>query len=975
MELNEIKQYQHKIKIINVHNNNKQSAYKFVVVKINLPSSNDETVRFSLEPNDHFVEHQHISDTNDYYCDIPNYLDQTITLYAHFFPSDLYEYDTELDSLILIYDLQDILIDAEITHYRYNAIMDDRGNLIIQSTDTNSVNNVHDPNYKEYSDINNIKNKTEQGFFPLSGKYRSKKNLKVPDIQTAKPSWRENNNKVFWEARIPIDYATSPMKVFINYEYLPTSREYHQHYFGFEGTTQNNNTINVLEGTNINILDDKFGSKNNYRLINLGNQYSDKNSIYVPHENIIPINLKDFTPKFFNNQKTCEWKKSKCQDYYIYTPLSFSANQDGYCLKQISLTPGKYYSLRYYIYIPSYAHVEDDKCHIVIETDENITYKIDDAFILKDKEMRNKWIYHEVPFLATENNNIKIIGPQSFNTSTDKNNNIFFTNISLYEMVEYSPTLQYTNTSLKIFEKDQKTLRLISEPNTTQSISPDDKTWTLTNNILPTPYNDVYITTDEEEEIYYELYSTDLLYTHSLNDNNAISYNSVTTDITLRNNDYATLTYDDQETIIYVEYDYKIKGVYGPGNNFTFNFRDIDGNVITIGEVEAGIFLTKDSVSNINTAEKKLSYNSVKVQGQVTFSNIDLTNLRQNNPIANKYYIRLDYTHPCLEGKKTIFKTLYLYKEEVIIDNLKIGSAKNLDGIYIHDITINNDGNLVVDEIRKLEINNTEIINDLNITGAGELEKEFTTYTNGTDAITHGATSLMIADGKLIISFEDDEYIYATQNDILANGYTINDIDQLPLKIEARIVDQEGNIKTTGYCELSIDDKLNQTTIVDNGWVDFYLDLADFKPGCQTIKIEYYREYYRSLDFIYFDICLNESINTKDYIPIDIKVLEKGNVQSLKNNSYKIAKDDCLLSSIDVHNYSQFRVEVYKDNNLILKKNIYNRNSDDIVFFSHEYGDKQSHQFTIKTGNMLDENGEIIEDLYRDHQKTFVINK
>ena len=496
MELNEIKQYQHKIKIINVHNNNIQSAYKFVVVKINLPSSNDETVRFSLEPNDHFVEHQHISDTNDYYCDIPNYLDQTITLYAHFFPSDLYEYDTELDSLILIYDLQDILIDAEITHYRYNAIMDDRGNLIIQSTDTNSVNNVHDPNYKEYSDINNIKNKTEQGFFPLSGKYRSKKNLKVPDIQTAKPSWRENNNKVFWEARIPIDYATSPMKVFINYEYLPTSREYHQHYFGFEGTTQNNNTINVLEGTNINILDDKFGSKNNYRLINLGNQYSDKNSIYVPHENIIPINLKDFTPKFFNNQKTCEWKKSKCQDYYIYTPLSFSANQDGYCLKQISLTPGKYYSLRYYIYIPSYAHVEDDKCHIVIETDENITYKIDDAFILKDKEMRNKWIYHEVPFLATENNNIKIIGPQSFNTSTDKNNNIFFTNISLYEMVEYSPTLQYTNTSLKIFEKDQKTLRLISEPNTTQSISPDDKTWTLTNNILPTPYNDVYITTD-----------------------------------------------------------------------------------------------------------------------------------------------------------------------------------------------------------------------------------------------------------------------------------------------------------------------------------------------------------------------------------------------------------------------------------------------------------------------------------------------
>ena len=98
MDLDQIKQYSHKIKTIQVTNKNKHSLYDNVLVKINISSEDDEIIRFSLNPNDNFIDHQQIN--NDYYCYIPNNLNSKTTLYAHFFPTDLYQYEM-LEDLIL----------------------------------------------------------------------------------------------------------------------------------------------------------------------------------------------------------------------------------------------------------------------------------------------------------------------------------------------------------------------------------------------------------------------------------------------------------------------------------------------------------------------------------------------------------------------------------------------------------------------------------------------------------------------------------------------------------------------------------------------------------------------------------------------------------------------------------------------------------------------------------------------------------
>ena len=91
MDLNEIKQYTHKVKTIQVTNKNKYSLYNNVVFKATILSSSDEVIRFSLDPNDNFIDHQQVED--DYYCLIPNKLNDKIKLYVHFFPTDLYEYE------------------------------------------------------------------------------------------------------------------------------------------------------------------------------------------------------------------------------------------------------------------------------------------------------------------------------------------------------------------------------------------------------------------------------------------------------------------------------------------------------------------------------------------------------------------------------------------------------------------------------------------------------------------------------------------------------------------------------------------------------------------------------------------------------------------------------------------------------------------------------------------------------------------
>lgn len=1061
MELNEIKQYTHKIKTIHITNENIYSTYSYIVVKINIASNDDEVIRFSLEPNDKFIEHQHyfyqidndeeeeeeendtsnlilnpsfengkekwtvmsndywelsdngfdgkcivyphtiynyliphatieqiinfteikeisfyvkskkntkiklycdnnelneknddatldsemwrlltydvediqgehilkfdslpefgdiyldsfdyilinntisesLAESNDYYCYIPNNLNSITTLYAHFFPADLYDYDTELTNLISVFDFKELNEKATINSNRYEHKITDDGKLTVQSTDEKSVTGYHDPNYKNYVETNNS-NKTEQGKFPLSSRYRNKKNWEVPNLSDANPKWAEKDDDLYWEARIPFDNIEAPVNVFINYEYLPTSREYHQHYFGFEAETSTPNTINVFEGTNINTLDENFGSKNNYRLINLGNSYDDKKSIYVPHENNIPIDLENFNPKPANINK--QWKKNKCQNYYVYTPL-----QNGHCEYNISLNAGKYYSLKYYIYIPSYAQVDSETCYISVKTSD-AEYKMHNNFIYKDKELRNQWIYHEIPFLATTNNLIKIVGPQSSgNLETDNRNSIYFTNISLQEMVEYSPTLQYTSTGLRLSEQNKLTFKSIAEESITQNHTFNDKIWTNTNETLPTPYTNINISTKNEKYVYYDPYTTNIYYSHSDEDENPlISFDNTTNNIYSNGITYVDSSDSDNDPdTLLANYSENLTGVYGPDNSFTFYITDDNRQYVTIGELNAGIFLEKNENLSHNDAEIKMNYYPVKVNGVVKFTNIDLSDLTRTD--NHKYYIRLEYNTPCEDVNKVVFKPLFVYEEKVEFDKIKINGV-------LHNVK---------------------------------------------------------------------------------DTYVINDVNQVPLKIEAHLVNQNHEKQSTGYCELSIDDKLNQTTLMDtynnDSWVDFYLSVDDLIKGTQTIKLEYYRQYFKSLAFIYFNIKVE--VDFGDRVPIEVRIYNESRGILLTGDNYQVPRvenvygdltkhDDCILMMMNAKtNHEKYRVEFYREENVNgrikwvqhFKQNVLKPRDLSFSFLNTEYGNFTTRKFKIITGNMLDDNGNVIEDLWLDNEKIFTIS-
>ena len=75
MDLYTIKQYSHRIDKIIITNDNLYSLYSEIIFKVSLDDKHiqdNEIVRFSLEPNDNFIQHQRFD--NDYYFRIPNVL-------------------------------------------------------------------------------------------------------------------------------------------------------------------------------------------------------------------------------------------------------------------------------------------------------------------------------------------------------------------------------------------------------------------------------------------------------------------------------------------------------------------------------------------------------------------------------------------------------------------------------------------------------------------------------------------------------------------------------------------------------------------------------------------------------------------------------------------------------------------------------------------------------------------------------------
>ncbi len=883
MELDAIRQYAHRTDQIIITNDNLYSAYDEVVFTVNLNGryKNDEIVRFSLKPDNDFLPHQRIND--DYFFKIPNKvkstpgdIDNTICVYVHYFPSDLYEYNEDKE-ILSVYDFSKIS-EQEYQSNGYVHFVDLEGRLIVQSLLTDSINNINDPNYKNYIHDNNVNaNMTEQGVFPLSSKYRDQQNWIAPNLSDEDPIWEEENDNSLmpmWEAKIHRkelgnnsgDWDSTPINVYLNYDYLPTSREYHQHYFGFEPKKDITEckTINVFEGTNVNRLDNGFGSRNNYRIINWGNPYDDSKSFYIPHQNEKTI----LANNFHFDPSICTLINNRCDDFWIYTTQSNTDCGGNYCTQTLELSEYDDYVLRFFIYIPSDINIDVncDSCYVTVKTvpsdkeqywaninhgiyqydisniertnDDNAIFKINDAFLEKDKDLRDQWVYHEIPFQAGEQNIIKIIGPQT--VTNNSNNAIFFTKMSLLNEKEYSPTLKYTHTGLYVIEQDQ----YVYKPSTEEVCAsnnhvPDNKAWDNVT-ILPQPYNQINITADNLELI------------------------------------------------------------KGRNNEIQIKVEDNLGNPITTGTITASILQTQNQETPDNNTLKNLKSRPI-IDGYATWHNVDLSNLNMD-----QYYLRLKHNNLCYDISHTEFISFNLVEEE-------------LDMI----IEVNGD--------RYIDTNNT----------------------------------ITIPGHNYVIDEAIDE-----------NGQIIN----FPVIINAYIEDQLHHIRTDGYCELSINDMIVQTSMVDlDGKADFYLDLEDLSLTCQTIKIEYYTEYYNTIVFKYFNLCIDPNIDLRPAIPIEIKGIKDGQTTTINNDDiFYIDDDDMLLCHITTNHHNEFNVKIerkYDDGEyeVINNNNISNPNTE-IVFFDSPCPNHPTEiTYRITTRNRVDDDDIEIEDKYRPYQKIFKV--
>ena len=897
MELMEVNDYAHKIKRIDIRNDNFESASEWITFKIHLDDVKDyETIRFSHNGN--FLSHQSMD--GDYFVYMPNILGGIITIYAHYYIRDLYDYEEDTN-IFFEYDLTKLLDDEGdfILNVDTYDMYDEDDKLYVRSLLENSVDRYKNPNYKQYSPL-------QQGFFPFSSRYRPrKKYLSAPNLSTLQWSATEESvncqnrylQKPFWEAKIhrnelaPIITDTQaeedgvakyfPINAYLNYNYLPTSTEWHQHYYGFEEQAETQNKdFNVFEGTDINIVNPQFGSSNNYRIINAGNPFDDRFSMFVNHKNNIPIDLSDeFVPT------NCEWKKNKCEKYFSYRPKGI-----GKVSRHITLKEGSVYSLKYYIYIPAEADVEADSCYVAINGN-----KIPDIFIAQDKTLRQQWVYHEVPFVGKTDNVIDIIGPQHDNADDE----IFFINLSIEEFPEFSPTLKYTGRGLFVVEQDKYAKKPLNDLND-NCVPTDNANNEWHQDIhLPIPVGKVTFSFDGEIEVQYDNLTTNLTLYRLNTSAFDIEYDNYIMEAL---NEDATLAYDSETKDLSIAYKYRQIFVRGSNNSFSLRVRDIYGNPVTSGEVECAIFRNKDSMSDAIDGLVYIGKKNVQ-NGRVYFGHINLKDIESDG--TDRFYLRIQYTNKCYDKDIIDFKTIYI---------------------------------------------ESEIVN-MSVSVNGETDLE--------------------------------------------NGYSLTDLyNDLPLEIEVHMYNQVGNSVGNGYCELSIDDKVVQTSMIDkNGYGAFYLDIDDITASNQAIKITYYNRFFEAIKVVVFNLIKEAELDLKPAIPVQLFAWEESEMFIVHKNEYVAPITDCILIDIDTvinkenSQYINFRLEVYrhdtptfdKDNaEVLFAENILDYPDDSIAIFDGVYdgitvpSNNITKYYTIITKDM-ESNGMEIRDEYRTYQRTIKV--
>ncbi|MBO5476302.1 MAG: hypothetical protein J6A15_00925 [Clostridia bacterium] len=1044
MELDEIKEYSHKIKKIHINNQNKVSQFDTVTIKIGIDDKKDnEIIRFSADEYSNWLTHQ--SSDNDYFLEIPNVMNTVMTIYAHYFPTALYDY-LEDQNIFSIYQWTELMDDIPISQYHnesylindgeayidentylkdnnilvyngveytigangvvvdgnkydirdnklivngysyykniksqgYNYVLDDENKLVVRSLLNDSINKFQDPNYKNYSkliDDNTVSNETEQGFFPLSSRYRGYKYLTAPNInknplpywqhssQSARNCTRENDSP-YWQTKIhksglsPLigedqDNQYIPINVYLNYQYLPTSTEYHQHYYGFEpknnhqgnvnGMYENlpNDTYEVLEGENITTVNQGFGNeKATYRLINHGNPFDDNHTIEMQHGKEISINL---SQGIVNN---CTWERNICEkdnEFWMYTP-----NGQGDVSINVELEEGEPYKLQYFLYIPSDSIVEYNSCTVSVEHRSEFgtitkVKELDEAFLEQDKFLRDQWIYHELDFIAEQNNRICIRGPQ--HTKKDKqievekghfhnktafeltlDDKVYFVNFKLIKMEEYSPTIKYTETGLYLVEgakwTNKPTKEQIKSPYTDCVETPTATNVWKKKNKLPTPIKDVYFRFENDFDIVYNDITTELIWTTGLDDVpfSFLPYNEYLDE------ELKWQTDGNEVSLIYDELNdgelklWRKRGktfTTGINNSFSLILQDSSGNKITTGEVECAIVKSRgDKDTPCNQTIMCLGKKNPDDYGRVFYSKLNFKKLKPSNS-ENTYFLRVTYTNPCY--KKTIvgFKRLFFEKEH-----------RNMSA-YINKCSS-----------QKCKKDNTDTC--CKLTAKSEYDST------------------------------NDNYILQQET-----PYKVTSVDELPLHIDVNIYNQLGQKIEDGYCELSVNDKVIQSTLIDEeGIADFYIDFNDLygneKPSNNynyikqhTIKIEYFTKFFETINFLYFDIQYDGEYDTREAIPIDTYAISDDTL--LKTNEFHISKSNIFMLNIDTEDATNFSITIEKGNEKYSKDIISPNNP---LILTAEYNNVDEEVYTITTGNISTntDNGP-----YRKTKKSFKI--
>lgn len=882
MNLETIKDYAHKILKIKVTNNNIESIYPNVILKVTIETLDNEVIRFSQDENENYINHQRYGD--DYFISIENKSGESF-IYAHFFVKELYEYDEPDTNLLYPYDLKKLKNTSNDT-YKVSVSGD---SIKVKSKLPNSITGDKNPNYKAYTKLNidePLSNETDSGHFPLTSRYRNNVYYSAPSvIQNPDPIWSKNNDSMpLWEVNIKrTDLSefinnNESVNIYINYEYLPTSTEYHEHSFGLRDTEDD---IVVFDSENIELVNDKFKDDKKkghiYRLINYKNKFDNRHTVDVEHHRKINLDFND--PTIVDN--SCTWEKNSCDknEYYVYrakkdtdTELYFDA----------SLKANTTYILKYYMWIPSQTTTNDFYVAIKYYNElnqEKTLAKLNNTFIQEDKFLLRQWIYHEIPF-TTINNDHKIIikGPKT------NNDVIFFTEFALEEQVPYSPTLKYTKNNVMLIEEDKYNIKNYDEALINTTSTTPTNTWGAKKE-LPTPHVNVYIDFNDEFYVQYNDKTDELTWHNTENYN--ITYNY---DTNIFNFNTKTASYNDNNDELLLTFDYFRSFTYGLNNSFELKIYDDDMQPLDTGIVQCAITINSSyDGEKIEDEDMYLGEKNVK-KGIVTYNRLNFRKLPKAN--NDSYYLRIDYINKCYTEDIHEYKKLH-FEDEILV------------------LT-------------------TDIIKD-NSTTKTSINKQET--------------------------------------------YTVESADEFPLQINAYVKDTIGNTKYDGYCELSIDDEIIQTTFLnDNGIADFYLNAIDLPNEEQVIKIIYYERYNEPKLTTFFTI--KNQYDAKPAVPISIHLLDyntdtNGQVEQLyTNQTYKISDKDCLILDIDIsdNRFFNYSVEAYitvnNQSTQLLQQDVYTPSEDSILLFDfydendtsklHDYNSKI--KYTIVTNSITGQN-------------------